>query len=191
MTSPESFDAGIAHQIGHYADAVRIPVGYEQILVSGTPGLAPDGTLASDITGQATQAWQNIEAILAKAGASLSDIVAVRQWLTSAEDISGYVAVRGQFIKHEPAFMLGVIPALVRPEFLVEIEIGLGSAGAARAACCRRGAPRAACCCALLIVPVASPRACSPWPGCSAGSGPSDRSPPGAVISALRSAASG
>ena len=27
MTSPEAFDAGVAHQIGHYADAVRVPSG--------------------------------------------------------------------------------------------------------------------------------------------------------------------
>jgi hypothetical protein len=27
MTAAESFDAGIARQIGHYADAVRVPVG--------------------------------------------------------------------------------------------------------------------------------------------------------------------
>jgi hypothetical protein len=40
MTAAESFDAGIARQLGHYADAVRVPAGYDQILVSGTPGLA-------------------------------------------------------------------------------------------------------------------------------------------------------
>ena len=71
MTATESFDAGIARQIGHYADAVRVPAGYDQILVSGTPGLAPDGSLPGDMTGQATQAWQNIETTLNQAGASL------------------------------------------------------------------------------------------------------------------------
>ncbi len=123
MSSPEAFDAGVAHQIGHYSDAVRVPSGYDQILVSGTPGLAPDGSLAPDMTGQATQAWQNIEAILSRAGASLADVVAVRQWLTDAGDIRAYADVRSKFIKHEPAFMLGVIPGLVRPDFLVEIEV--------------------------------------------------------------------
>ena len=61
MTAAESFDAGIASQIGHYADAVRVPASYDQIVVSGTPGLAPDGSLAGDMTGQATQAWQNVD----------------------------------------------------------------------------------------------------------------------------------
>jgi 2-iminobutanoate/2-iminopropanoate deaminase len=123
MTASESFDAGIARQIGHYADAVRVPAGYDQILVSGTPGLAPDGSLPGDMTGQATQAWQNIETTLNQAGANLGDIVSVRQWLISAEDVRAYVQVRSRFITHEPTFMLGVIPGLVRPGFLIEIEV--------------------------------------------------------------------
>jgi 2-iminobutanoate/2-iminopropanoate deaminase len=123
MTATESFDAGIARQIGHYADAVQVPASYDQILVSGTPGLAPDGSLPGDMTGQATQAWQNIETTLNQAGASLGDIVSVRQWLTSAEDVRAYVDVRNRFITHKPAFMLGVIPGLVRPDFLIEIEV--------------------------------------------------------------------
>ena len=56
-------------------------------------------------------------------GASLSDIVSVRQWLTSAEDVRAYVEVRSKFITHKPAALLGVIPSLVRPDFLIEIEV--------------------------------------------------------------------
>jgi len=123
MTAAESFDAGIARQIGHYADAVRVPAGHDQILVSGTPGLAPDGSLPGDMSGQATQAWQNIQTTLSQAGASLSDIVSVRQWLTSAEDIRAYVEVRNKFITHKSAALLGVIPGLVRPDLLIEIEV--------------------------------------------------------------------
>lgn len=39
MPSPESISTGVAHRIGHYADAVLVPAGHEQIFVSGTPGL--------------------------------------------------------------------------------------------------------------------------------------------------------
>ena len=56
-------------------------------------------------------------------GASLSEVVSVRQWLTSAEDIPAYVEVRNNFIIHKPAALLGVIPSLVRPDFLIEIEV--------------------------------------------------------------------
>ena len=60
---------------------------------------------------------------LSQAGASLSDIVSVRQWLASEEDVRAYVEVRSKFITHKPAALLGVIPSLVRPDFLIEIEV--------------------------------------------------------------------
>jgi 2-iminobutanoate/2-iminopropanoate deaminase len=119
----ESISTGVAAHIGKYADAVRIPSGAEVIYTSGTPGLRPDGTLPEDFTEEATQAWRNLEEALGRAGAALTDIVSVRQWLTDAADIPAYAAVRSQVIKHEPVFMLAVIPALVWPNIRVEIEV--------------------------------------------------------------------
>jgi enamine deaminase RidA (YjgF/YER057c/UK114 family) len=123
MTGPESIDTGVAHHIGRYADAVRVPAGYEQIILSGTPGLRADGSLPEDFTEEVRQAWANVATALARAGAGLTDIVSVRQWLTSADDIPAYVAVRKEVIKHEPAFMLAIIPGLVWPQIRVEIEV--------------------------------------------------------------------
>jgi 2-iminobutanoate/2-iminopropanoate deaminase len=123
VTDVRSFDVGVAHQIGRYADAVRIPAGYDQIVVSGTPGLRGDGSVPDNVTDEATQAWRNVSAILEAAGATLADVVSVRQWLTDAADIPAYVAVRSQFITHEPASFLGVIPALVWPNLRVEVEV--------------------------------------------------------------------
>jgi 2-iminobutanoate/2-iminopropanoate deaminase len=123
MSTTNSIDAGVAHRIGHYADAVRVPAGYDQIYVSGTPGLTPDGTVPGTITDEARQAWRNVADILSRAGASLTDIVSVRQWLTNAEDVDAYVAVRGEFIHHEPVAMLAVVTGLVWPNIAVEIEV--------------------------------------------------------------------
>lgn len=123
MDQVQSFDVGVAAQIGHYSDAVRVPASYDLVIVSGTPGLAADGTLPADMSGQAALAWRNVEKILHAAGASIGDIVGVRQWLTNTDDIADYVAVRSSFLRHKPAFMLAVIPALVRPGFLVEVEV--------------------------------------------------------------------
>jgi 2-iminobutanoate/2-iminopropanoate deaminase len=123
MTAPTPLAIGIAHQIGRYADAVIVPAGYDQIFVSGTPGLRADGSLPDTFADEATQAWRNVEAVLAEAGAALSDIVSVRQWLLDSNDIGAYAAVRGQFLSHEPASMLAVIPALVWPSMRVEIEV--------------------------------------------------------------------
>jgi 2-iminobutanoate/2-iminopropanoate deaminase len=119
----ESISSGVAAHIGKYADAVRIPVGAEVIYTSGTPGLRPDGTVPEDFTEEAIQAWRNIEDALGRADAALTDVVSVRQWLINAADIPSYAKVRSSVIKHEPVFMLAVVPALAWPEIRVEVEV--------------------------------------------------------------------
>jgi 2-iminobutanoate/2-iminopropanoate deaminase len=123
MDQLETYDAGFSHQIGRYSDAIRVPAGRDQILVSGTPGLDESGATPADFADEARQAWQNVATILDRAGASLSDIVSVRQYLTRPEDIAVYAAVRKEVIMHEPVFMLSVVNALVWPSIHVEVEV--------------------------------------------------------------------
>ncbi len=55
---------------------------------------------------------------------TVRDLVKVTQYLLRAEDIAAYAAVRTRFLADaRPASMLVVVPALVRPEFLLEVEI--------------------------------------------------------------------
>ena len=122
MNAPQTYDAGVAHQIGRYSDAFRVPAGYDQIVVSGTPGLDENGSIPADFADEARQAWRNVTAILEKAGASVSNIVSIRQYLTREEDIKTYLAVQQQMITHEPAGMLLVATAMVWPEIHVEVE---------------------------------------------------------------------
>jgi enamine deaminase RidA (YjgF/YER057c/UK114 family) len=117
-------DIGVARQIGTYSDAVEAPANSRWLITAGTPGLASNGTLPADITGQAEIAWSNIVAILEKAGMAVGDIVKVTQYLLHATDIPAYAKVRAKFLgEARPASMLLIVPALVRPEFLLEIEV--------------------------------------------------------------------
>lgn len=117
-------DAGVANQIGKYSDAVETAPNLRWLMTSGTPGLSASGDLPSDITGQSELAWQHIVGMLARAGMTVADIVKVTQYLTSAEDIQAYAKVRARFLGDaRPASMLLVVPALVWPKFLVEVEI--------------------------------------------------------------------
>jgi enamine deaminase RidA (YjgF/YER057c/UK114 family) len=122
MNAAETYDAGVSHQIGRYADAIRVPANCDEIVVSGTPGLDENGNIPADFADEARQAWRNVAAILEKAGASVSDIISIRQYLTREEDIKTYVAVQREIITHEPAAMLLVLSALVWPEIHVEVE---------------------------------------------------------------------
>jgi len=117
-------DIGVASQIGTYSDGVEVQAGQRWLYTAGTPGLALDGTLPADITGQAEIAWTHIVSLLERAGMDVHDLVKVTQYLLRADDIKPYAAVRSRFLgSARPASMLLIVPELVRPEFLLEIEI--------------------------------------------------------------------
>ena len=62
--------------------------------------------------------------ILDQAGMTIADIVKVTQYFTRPEDIPAYAKVRARVLGDaRPAFMLLVVSQLVRPEFLLEVEI--------------------------------------------------------------------
>ncbi len=117
-------DIGIASQIGAYSDATEVKPNLRWLLTSGTPGLSRSGDLPNDISGQAELAWEHVVHMLHQARMTVADIVKVTQYLTRAEDIKAYAEVRARFLgDNRPASMLLVIPHLVWPEILVEVEI--------------------------------------------------------------------
>jgi 2-iminobutanoate/2-iminopropanoate deaminase len=116
-------DIGVARQIGRYSDSVEVSGNVRWLYTSGTPGLALDGALPSDITGQAELAWQHILSMLAKADMTVHDLVKVTHYLLRPADIPTYVQVRSRFLGDvRPASMLMVVPQLVKPEYLLEVE---------------------------------------------------------------------
>lgn len=114
---------GVASQIGKYSDAIEVPPNARWLYTSGTPGLALDGNLPSDVTGQAEVAWTHIVKMLKQVDMGVNDLVKVTHYLLRAEDIPAYVQVRSKFLGDaRPASMLLIVPALVKPNFLLEIE---------------------------------------------------------------------
>ena len=117
-------DIGVASQFGAYSDSIEAAPNLRWLITSGTPGLSTTGELPADIGGQAELAWTHIVRMLEQARMTVADIVKVTQYLTQAEDIPAYAKVRTRFLgEARPASMLLVIPQLVRPEFLVEVEV--------------------------------------------------------------------
>lgn len=123
MTTITPIPTGVADHIGHYADAVVVSGGGAQIFVSGTPGVREDGTVPEDFTEEARQCWANVEKALDKAGAKLTDIVYMRQWVTSRGNASAYLEVSKDIIRHRPAAMFSIIDGLVWPNIRVEVEV--------------------------------------------------------------------
>ena len=124
LKSRDNMNKGVAaFKNAKYADAVVVSDSGTQIFVSGTPGLREDGTPPEDFTDEARQCWANVENALGRAGAELTDIVYMRQWLTSRDNVSAYLAVSKEMIHHQPAAMLSIIDGLVWPNLRVEVEV--------------------------------------------------------------------
>jgi 2-iminobutanoate/2-iminopropanoate deaminase len=116
-------DIGVASHIGKYSDAVESTCPGRLLFLSGTPGLTPDGQLPSTFEEQAEQAWKNVFALLERAGMGPEHLVKVSQYLVRAGDLPLYPPIRTRWLQdHRPASMLVIVPALVRPDILIEIE---------------------------------------------------------------------
>ncbi len=120
---PEAINVGVAARIGKYSDAVLVENSKRQLYVSGTPGIRKDGSIPAGFAEQADLAWQNLVEILHAAGMEVQNLVKINQYLLRAEDIPANGPIRLKHLGgHRPASMLSVVPALVKPEILFEIE---------------------------------------------------------------------
>jgi len=130
----------IAAPIGTYSHGIETPPNARWLHVAGQVAVRKDGSVPATIEDQTVVAWENVTAILAAAGMKVTDIVKINQYLTDPAHFPGYAAARKRFLgEHRPASTLVMISALVRPEFMVEVEVV-----AAKAAPVRQAAKRPA-----------------------------------------------
>lgn len=105
-----------------YSRAVRVD---RFIYVAGTTATDDDGNVvgAGDPAAQTDFIIQKIDRALTEAGASLSDVVRTRIYVTNADDWEAIGRVHGRyFAEIRPANALVEVSRLVGSEYLVEIE---------------------------------------------------------------------
>lgn len=131
MTDDAQVVAGKARPRGKYPHYKRAG---DFVYVSGTSSRRPDntfagvevdemGTVTLDIRVQTRAVIENIADILAAAGASLADVVAVTAYLVTMNDFGGYNEVYGEFFDFDgPARTTVAVHQLPHPYLLIEIQ---------------------------------------------------------------------
>jgi 2-aminomuconate deaminase len=104
------------------------------LFVSGTSARRADNTIAGaeadalgttrlDIRQQTRAVIQNIQDILASAGARLADVVEVSTYLVNMNDFAGYNEVYGEYFGYDgPARTTVAVHQLPHPHLLIEIK---------------------------------------------------------------------
>lgn len=101
----------------------------DMVILSGQVALDREGNVVGkdDLKAQSRQVFENIKAILDKAGANFQDVVKLTTFftidITDFEAVKGYFEVRREFFgDHKPASTGVQISALVYPDLLLEVE---------------------------------------------------------------------
>lgn len=113
--------------LGLYSQGMLAPGG-EILVVAGQVGVDREGRAAADVAAQTRQALENVREVLEAGGCRWRDVVRLQTFLTSADDIPGFMKARQEVFPGYfpdgayPPNTLLVVSRLVRPELRVEIE---------------------------------------------------------------------
>ena len=105
-----------------YSRAVRVG---DRVFLSGSSALNDKGTVDApgDVYGQTRATLETLLSALEKAGGTRGDLVYTKSFLTSAAAAADYTRAWVDTLGEvRPSSTLVIIPALLRPEMLVEIE---------------------------------------------------------------------
>ena len=116
--------ASIAPPAAKYSHAVVSSGAKAMLHTAGVVPVTPDGSVPEGLADQAKVVWNNIEAILAESGFAMDEIVSMTTYVVAGSNVMLVMEARDAAMKdHRPASTLVYVPALARPQWLVEVAV--------------------------------------------------------------------
>jgi 2-iminobutanoate/2-iminopropanoate deaminase len=115
---------GLAKPFGPFVQLTTAEPG-TLVFLSGAVAFDEDGKVVGegDIVAQTRQVMENLKTALEAAGADLSDVVKITNYVTDASEYPKVAPVREEYLKEPyPASTLIEVKSLIYPELLIEIE---------------------------------------------------------------------
>jgi 2-iminobutanoate/2-iminopropanoate deaminase len=94
----------------------------DTVYASGQIGIDASGMLLDGFSAQATQAFENLQVVLAAAGAELTDMVKISVLVAEPRDVRSYMKLRQRYLPQRPASTLYAVKAFAMPGLLVELD---------------------------------------------------------------------
>lgn len=116
----------IAPPAARYAHGVLSETSGRMLHTAGIVGITPDGTVPSGIGDQADVIWSSIFSLLVEADMTPQDIASITTYVVASHlgDLVAVMAARDRYLAgHLAASTLVTVPALARPEWLMEITV--------------------------------------------------------------------
>lgn len=114
---------GIYPATRDYIHAMEVTGATTQVFVSGTMGLAEDGSAPASLDEQLELIWKNIQRILAEAEMSASNIVRLTSYLARSEYAAKNQAAREKSLGSRAVPTTAIVVTTLDPSWLVEIEV--------------------------------------------------------------------
>jgi reactive intermediate/imine deaminase len=108
-----------------YSQAWRVERPEAFVFLAGQGPVSPEGELVgeSDFEAQVRQTFENMQAVLSEAGASLDSLVKLTVYLTDIGRLRDYGRIRAELLPgHPPASTAVEVAALALPGMMVEVE---------------------------------------------------------------------
>jgi enamine deaminase RidA (YjgF/YER057c/UK114 family) len=114
---------GIAPPFSCYSHGASATDVSRWLHVSGQVGVTPEGVVPEDPAKQIELAWDNLLAVLADAGMTVTDLVKIDGFITRPDLVPLYRKERERrFAGHAAATTMVIVAGLAEPNLLVEIQ---------------------------------------------------------------------